>query len=69
MTDPKINDVIVFLRTFYEADCAFGVGNCVYEWLNDTELPTLASYNVTYDNSINDYVLQLFGYGFPTDPS
>ena len=69
MSDPLEDDVIVFLRTFYEADCAFGLGNCTYTWLTESNLPNLTSYSVAFDTTLNDYVLTLVGEGFPTDPS
>ena len=65
-SDPITEDLIVFLRTFYEADCAFGVGNCTYTWLDDTQLPVLTSYSVVFDPLVNDYVLTLVGTSFPS---
>jgi protein involved in temperature-dependent protein secretion len=37
------------------------VGGCVFEWVDTTNL---TSYEVNFDDTLNDYVLKLIGIGF-----
>ena len=66
-TEPRIQettgveDFIVFLKTYEEAVCGFGVGMCTYTW---TDTATVTSYSVAFDPTENHYVLTISGTGF-----
>jgi protein involved in temperature-dependent protein secretion len=48
------------LKTYEEAVCEV-VGGCVFEWV---DTGNLTSYEVNFDEMLNDYVLKLIGTGF-----
>lgn len=52
-------DLIVFLKTYEEAKC----DNCQFTWVQST-LPAITGYTVTFDNTLNNYVLTLTGTNF-----
>ena len=55
------DDVIVFLKTYEEAQCT--ANPCTFDWVA-TNLPALTDYSVDFDTTLNDYVLTLTGTGF-----
>lgn len=54
-------DFIVFLKTYEEAVCGFGVGMCTYTW---TDTAYVSDYSVAFDTAQNQYVLTVTGTGF-----
>jgi hypothetical protein len=58
--DDPTDDFIVLLKTYEEAVCGVN-GGCKYTW---TDSAKLTSYEVNFDESLNDYVLKLTGTGF-----
>jgi hypothetical protein len=58
--DDPTDDFIVLLKTYEEAVCGVN-GGCKYTW---TDSAKLTSYEVNFDDSLNDYVLKLTGTGF-----
>jgi len=59
------DELIVLLKLSEEAKCMTPDLNCNYTWIGDSELPQLQSYSVSWDTSINDFVVTLVGTGFP----
>ena len=49
------------LKTYEEAVCGFGVGQCRYTWTDDA---LVQSYSVDFDSTENQYVLTVLGTGF-----
>ena len=54
------DDFIVLLKTYEEAVCGVD-GGCKYTW---TDTAKVSSYEVKFDDELNDYVLKLVGTGF-----
>jgi hypothetical protein len=56
-----VEDFIVLLKTYEEAVCGLGAGNCQYTW---TDTAAVTSYSVDFDATLNHYVLTVTGTGF-----
>jgi hypothetical protein len=60
-----VENFIVFLKTYEEAVCGFGVGMCPYTWTDDA---LVTNYAVDFDSTENQYVLTVTGTGFAATP-
>jgi hypothetical protein len=67
--DENVEELVVLLKVSEEAKCETSLGHCNYTWLDDSALPSLTSYSLEYDSSLDDYVVVLTGTGFPTSTS
>ena len=59
--DDMTVDLTVYLRTFEQAVCGLGQDLCTFTWKDVNQLPSLNSYSVVFDTTLNDYVLTLSG--------
>jgi len=66
-TEPRIQETtgtevfLVLLKTYEEAVCGLGLGQCTYTWTDDA---LVQSYTVDFDSTENQYVLTVTGTGF-----